>query len=95
MNIPGFTADASLYKAGRFYRAIETGQSNQLRDSVRLSASHIPTRRGCWCTEPDTREVCNETTGVCVEKPICLQWWCGFPSGGELPDVPVVIVRTP
>ena len=133
MNMPGFTADASLYKAGRSYRSIKTGQNNQLFDSVRPSAhtaSHrpevdppedggrkpgggggtggggtggggsqggrgwrIPQRDGCWCTEPDTREVCNSRTGVCVETPVCLQWWCGFPPGDELPDVPVVIVR--
>jgi hypothetical protein len=71
MNMPGFTAEASLhYALGHYYTQLSVGSTN--RGSVQ------PQQSGCWCSEPDIVQICRHTHSgvVCYDKKVCLQWVC-------------------
>ena len=68
MNMPGFTAEASLGNArGHYHTQISVGSIS--RGTVQ------PQFTSCFCSEPDTREVCT-SSGRCYEKQVCLQMFC-------------------
>lgn len=83
MKLPAFTADSSLspslmhYRTGNHCEAITV---SSVEPSFR--SPDDPPRPGCWCSEPDTRTVC-DWQGNCYEKWICLQWFCPR-EGGEI-----------
>lgn len=76
MPIPGFTAQRALDLSLTQYRTTASGGAGA--SSIRNTypqVSGIPERHGCWCSEPDTRTVCDHR-GNCFEKWVCLQWFC-------------------
>lgn len=87
MKLPAFTADSALSPSLVHYR---TGNHC---GAITVSSVE-PAGIGCWCSEPDSRTVCNRR-GSCYEKWFCGQMVCpGIKEGGpdiELPEgVPVV-----
>lgn len=76
MRIPGFTAQQALDRSLTQYRTTSSdGYSTSSVRNTYPQASGIPERHGCWCSEPDTRTVCDHR-GNCFEKWVCLQWFC-------------------
>ena len=83
MRMPTFSADRSLSRSPVHYRTGNHYGATTL-SSVQPSwrSPHDPPRPGCWCSEPDTRTVC-DWRGNCYEKSVCLQWFCPR-DGGDI-----------
>jgi hypothetical protein len=93
MNIPGFTADASLYRINNRYRFAADSSSNSDADSLHTQASPLAfepgVRRGmdgshmaCCSCKPWLKPPC-----VCAERSVsplencrCTYDWCGDPA---------------
>jgi hypothetical protein len=88
MKLPAFTADSALSPSLVHYR---TGNHC---GAITVSSVE-PAIDGCWCSEPDTRTVCNRR-GSCYEKWVCLQWFCPN-KGGEIDaeELPGAVVVRP
>jgi hypothetical protein len=75
MRVPGFSAEASLGRSLRRYRAqISFGS---------VGSGSVQAQAACYCSEPDIRRVCT-STGQCHNEKVCLQWVC--PSRGSTVD---------
>jgi hypothetical protein len=82
INMPGFLAEESLRPSQRHFVTRALAGSSQT-DLLTPQVLTPPTRRGCWCSEPDVRRVCN-SAGVCKNVAVCLQYVC--PGGNDIDD---------